>query len=231
MDIDPEIDMARTSSRSLWCSLVVIMLTRAVTGLAPSLPAIPAAIRPALAHLVEDGLFRATTPELQALTNTRIPRSDGGDLLAYTANPGQRHTLLLLHEFFGVSASIVERADALADELGDVTVVAPDTFRGMTSTFIPTCIWLALSTPTERVNSDLDDVVRWREASDATGRLVRMVLRTVALSRITPCASLPSSTCCPRRASWAFVMAAARRSDSRLPGDPPPRRSFATAHR
>merc|ERR1711871_1113324 len=63
-----------------------------------------------------------------------------------------------------------ERADALAEELG-VTVVAPDMFRGQTSTFIPICIWLALSTPTERVNSDLEDVFRWREASGADGRL------------------------------------------------------------
>jgi carboxymethylenebutenolidase len=36
--------------------------------------------------------------------------------------------------------------------------VAPDTFRGASSTFIPKCIWLAVSTPQDRVNQDLDDV-------------------------------------------------------------------------
>ena len=104
--------------------------------------------RPALSHL-RGGLFRSATPELEALTNTRIPRSDGGELLAHVATPkggqdgpggggggGGGGTVILLHEFFGLSASIVEKADALAEELGCV-VIAPDMFRGETSFFIP----------------------------------------------------------------------------------------------
>ena len=38
------------------------------------------------------------------------------------------------------------------------TVVAPDTFRGLVTDFIPKAIWLAVSTPQNRVNDDLDAV-------------------------------------------------------------------------
>ena len=108
---------------------------------------LPAASRPALSHL-RGGLFRSASPELEALTNTRIPRSDGGELLAHVATPkggqdgpgggggGGGDTVILLHEFFGLSPSIVEKADALAEDLGCV-VIAPDMFRGETSSFIP----------------------------------------------------------------------------------------------
>ena len=66
----------------------------------------------------------------------------------------------MLHEFFGLSESIVGKAQGLADELGCLCI-APDCFRGETTTFIPKAIWLALTTPQERVNADLDSVLRW----------------------------------------------------------------------
>ena len=99
---------------------------------------------------------------LEDLANQRIPRRDGGQILAYQApaSSPNRPFLVLLHEFYGLAPSICEKADALALEL-DCTVVCPDTFRGDSSTFIPKCIWLALSTPQERVNNDLDDVVQY----------------------------------------------------------------------
>jgi len=53
----------------------------------------------------------------------------------------------------------------LAKDL-DCVVIAPDTFRGETSTFIPKCIWLALTTPQDRVNQDLDDVLAWTSNQD-----------------------------------------------------------------
>ncbi len=40
-------------------------------------------------------------------------------------------------------------------------MVAPDTFRGAVTDFIPKAIWLALTTPTERVNDDLDAIVSY----------------------------------------------------------------------
>jgi carboxymethylenebutenolidase len=53
-------------------------------------------------------------------------------------------------------------------------VVAPDTYRGDSSTFIPKCIWLALSTPQERVNDDLDDVLLHLEISPNNKKLAVM---------------------------------------------------------
>ncbi|CAJ1959283.1 unnamed protein product [Cylindrotheca closterium] len=53
--------------------------------------------------------------------------------------------------------------NGLAEELGCV-VIAPDTFRGTTTTFIPKAIWLALSTPQDRVNDDLDSICSYVES-------------------------------------------------------------------
>lgn len=111
-----------------------------------------------LEHLVSPPL--QITP-LSDLTNTRIPGPDGVEILAYTARGGDAgendNVIILLHEFFGLNPSIVDKADMLAADLG-CTVVAPDTFRGVVTDFIPRAIWLALSTPQERVNEDLDAV-------------------------------------------------------------------------
>lgn len=45
-------------------------------------------------------------------------------------------------------------------------MIAPDTFRGVTTSFIPYAIWLALTTPQERVNRDLDDVLTWAASAE-----------------------------------------------------------------
>ncbi|CAB9508220.1 sirohydrochlorin [Seminavis robusta] len=110
---------------------------------------------------------------VQDLANLEIPRRDGGTVLAYqttcasSSGKNNKKLLILLHEFFGLSQSICDKADALANDL-QCTVIAPDTFRGESSTFIPKCIWLALSTPQDRVNADLDDVLQWYTATTAT---------------------------------------------------------------
>jgi carboxymethylenebutenolidase len=114
-------------------------------------------------HLLDRPVLRAS---LEDLTNTRIPARDTSrSIFAHVAKPSSRAAgdlpvLVLLHEFFGVSGSICEKAQLLADDLG-CCCIAPDTFRGETTTFIPRAIWLALTTPQERVNADLEDVLRW----------------------------------------------------------------------
>ena len=115
-------------------------------------------------HLISPPL--QVTP-LQELANTCIPGPPGSniDILAYKAMPSGSGngngeplpSLILIHEFFGLNPSIVEKAQALTDDLGCI-VVAPDTFRGDVTDFIPKAIWLALSTPQKRVNDDLDAV-------------------------------------------------------------------------
>eukprot|EP00470_Lotharella_oceanica_P013007 CAMPEP_0170189862 /NCGR_PEP_ID=MMETSP0040_2-20121228/47884_1 /TAXON_ID=641309 /ORGANISM="Lotharella oceanica, Strain CCMP622" /LENGTH=268 /DNA_ID=CAMNT_0010437553 /DNA_START=74 /DNA_END=877 /DNA_ORIENTATION=+ len=103
--------------------------------------------------------------------NTRIPASaDAPELLAFVAKPKKRADgslpiLVLIHEFYGLNPSITEKATVLADELGCL-VIAPDTFRGQSTTFIPKAIWLTLTTPQERVNDDLDRILEWAAKED-----------------------------------------------------------------
>eukprot|EP00967_Tisochrysis_lutea_P142258 scaffold262505_cov27-Tisochrysis_lutea.AAC.2 len=147
----------RTGARR-WLSLVI---------LAMSVPL--RAARAAVHHLFEPPTLLRSSQQLEQLCNTRVQRADGGELLLYaarpSAGPARLPVLLLLHEFFGLNEKIVEKADALAEELGCL-VLAPDTFRGVTTSFIPRAIWLTLSTPQQRVNSDLDDVVRWAASQE-----------------------------------------------------------------
>jgi carboxymethylenebutenolidase len=65
----------------------------------------------------------------------------------------------MIHEFFGLNESIIGKAEGLADE--GYYVVAPDTFRGSTTTWIPRAIYQVISTPQENVNADLDSVYAW----------------------------------------------------------------------
>jgi len=123
-----------------------------------------------LEHLASPPL--RITP-LEDLTNTRIPGPSGVELLAFVATPKtikEKSTtpvpvLILIHEFFGLNPSIVDKAKGLADDLGCV-VVAPDTFRGTVTDFIPQAIWLALSTPQDRVNDDLDAICDYIESGN-----------------------------------------------------------------
>ena len=114
-----------------------------------------------LEHIVSPPTLQVTS--LDELTNTCIPGPDGVEILAYTAtnnNGDGKNAIILLHEFFGLNPSIVEKAELLAKDLG-CTVIAPDTFRGTVTDFVPKAIWLALTTPQDRVNDDLDAVCRY----------------------------------------------------------------------
>ena len=123
---------------------------------------------------IADAAFHALTPPppahlaatLADLTNAEIPSSsaDNVQLLAHVAKPknppdGPLPVLVLIHEFFGLNENIVAKAQAFADECNCVCI-APDTFRGVSTTFIP-CDWLALTTPQERVNADITDIIDW----------------------------------------------------------------------
>jgi len=137
-----------------------------------------------LEHLASPPL--RVTP-LEDLTNVRIPGPSGVELLAHVATPTTLNeptgrpvpVIILIHEFFGLNPSIIEKAKGLADDLGCV-VVAPDTFRGTVTDFIPKAIWLALSTPQERVNDDLDAICTYIEsgnlASVPAGEIDKLVV-------------------------------------------------------
>jgi carboxymethylenebutenolidase len=68
----------------------------------------------------------------------------------------------MIHEFFGLNESIVSKADLLAQD--GYLVIAPDTFRGSTTTWIPHAIYQVISTKPENVNADLDSVYAWLES-------------------------------------------------------------------
>ncbi len=103
---------------------------------------------------------------IDAVTNTTIPGANGGPAVrAYVAKPegeGPFPTVIMIHEFFGLNESIVSKADLLAKE--GYLVVAPDTFRGSTTAWIPRAIYQVITTKPEAVDADLDSVYAWLES-------------------------------------------------------------------
>jgi carboxymethylenebutenolidase len=103
---------------------------------------------------------------LEKVTNTTIPGVNGGpDVRAYVAKPegqGPFPAVIMIHEFFGLNESIVSKADLLAQE--GYLVVAPDTFRGSTTSWIPRAIYQVVTTRPEAINADLDSVYAWLES-------------------------------------------------------------------
>jgi carboxymethylenebutenolidase len=103
---------------------------------------------------------------LEQVTNTTIPGANGGpDVRAYVAKPqgeGPFPVVIMIHEFYGLNQSIVSKADLLAED--GYLVIAPDTFRGSTTSWIPRAIIQVISTKPEVVNADLDSVYAWLES-------------------------------------------------------------------
>ena len=100
---------------------------------------------------------------INAVTNTSIPGQNGEpDVRAYVAKPqgsGPFPVVIMIHEFFGLNQSIVGKADGLAEE--GYLVIAPDTFRGSTTEWIPRAIYQVITNKPEQVNQDLDSVYAW----------------------------------------------------------------------
>ena len=100
---------------------------------------------------------------LMSLANAIIPGANGEpDVLAYVAKPdgeGPFPAVIMIHEFFGLNESIIGKTEGLTED--GYYVIAPDTFRGSTTSWIPRAIYQVISTPQERVNADLDSVYAW----------------------------------------------------------------------
>ena len=103
---------------------------------------------------------------LQSVTNTTITGAAGSpDVRAYVAQPageGPYPAVIMIHEFYGLNESIVSKADLLAED--GYLVIAPDTFRGSTTSWIPRAIYQVISTRPDDVNADLDSVYAWLES-------------------------------------------------------------------
>lgn len=99
------------------------------------------------------------------LTNTTIETGDGALVRAFVATPpepGPHPAVIMLHEFYGLRPDVTEKAAALAEE--GYVVVAPDMYRGQTTSWIPRAIYLAMTIPEEQVLADLDPVYAWLAA-------------------------------------------------------------------
>lgn len=107
-----------------------------------------------------------STERLAAITNATVPGINGRpDVRAYVATPpgeGPFPAVIMIHEFFGLNAAITSMADGLAEE--GYLVIAPDTFRGSTSQWIPRAIYQVITNDPQQVNADLDSVYAWLES-------------------------------------------------------------------
>lgn len=102
-----------------------------------------------------------TRGKVAALTNTDINVGDV-PVKAYVApaEPSEpRPAIIMIHEFWGLKPSILGKADALAEE--GYFVVAPDTFRGQTTSWLPRAIWQTIRKSEDEVNTDLGAVYQW----------------------------------------------------------------------
>ena len=107
----------------------------------PSQQQLPQLLTHAIEHLFSPPL--QVTP-LEELINIRIPGPSDKEILAYEAIPSGYNndnnkqnnqskddvlpSIILIHEFFGLNPSIIEKAEALSNEL-NCTVIAPDISR------------------------------------------------------------------------------------------------------
>ena len=107
--------------------------------------------------------YALDTGRIEAMTNMTMPGVNGGpDMQAYVARPqgsGPFPVVIMIHEFFGLNESIIGKAEGLAEE--GYLVVAPDTFRGSTTAWIPRAIYQVISTRPEQINQDLDTIYAW----------------------------------------------------------------------
>jgi len=102
-----------------------------------------------------------TRGKVDALTNTEISLGPQ-PVKAYVApseSAEPQPAIIMIHEFWGLKPSILGKADALAQE--GYFVIAPDTFRGQTTSWLPRAIWQTIRKSEDEVNTDLQSVYDW----------------------------------------------------------------------
>lgn len=103
---------------------------------------------------------------VEALTNTTIPSANHAHhVRAYVTKPqgdGPFPVVIMIHEFYGLNEKLISKADLLAEQ--GYYVIAPDTFRGASTAWIPRAIYQVINTKQENVNADLDSVSAWLES-------------------------------------------------------------------
>lgn len=136
-----------------WFKRILIGVGAVIAGLAALL----------VGTIVIDGW--AGGGQLDRVTNTYIPNAAGPEVRAWVARPagaGPHPTVIMIHEFWGLSEDIVGKAQALAEE--GYVVVAPQLFRESTARTVPRAIYQVITTPQEQILGDLDAVLAWLNA-------------------------------------------------------------------
>ncbi|TVR62256.1 MAG: dienelactone hydrolase family protein [Spirochaetaceae bacterium] len=110
---------------------------------------------------------------VEELTNTdiSIAGANGAVIRGYVAvpdGPGPHPAVIMVHEFFGLRRSIIEKADLLASD--GYVVIAPDLYRGASTGWIPRAIVLSATVDRNRVITDLDAAFAWLRDRDDVAR-------------------------------------------------------------
>ena len=132
-----------------------MVLLRILIGIGAAVVALVAFV---VLSTVADYLFDGD--RLAALTNVSIPGDPPvGAWLAKPPGDGPFPAVIMIHEFWGLKSDLVGKAEGLAEE--GYLVVAPDTFRGSTTSWIPRAIHQVIAHRSDQVNHDLDMVLDW----------------------------------------------------------------------
>jgi carboxymethylenebutenolidase len=89
-------------------------------------------------------------------SNINFVAEDDSALFGYLAMPegeGQFPAVLMVHEWWGMNAEITEMADRLAEQ--GYVVLVPDTYRGASTSQVLSALYLRLTVPESRVDSDM----------------------------------------------------------------------------
>lgn len=116
-----------------------------------------------LGSIIVDGFF--SQGRLAELTNMSITAADGTPIRAYLAQPegdGPFPAVIMIHEFYGIRAEILGKAEALADE--GYVVIAPNVFRNGTTNWIPSAIYKVITADTAQIDGDVEAVYQWLAA-------------------------------------------------------------------
>ncbi len=117
--------------------------------------------------IVIDGAIGGGRVDEFTNTEIRVGGVDGSVIRGYVAvpdGPGPHPAVIMVHEFFGLRPSIIEKADLLASD--GYLVVAPDLYRGASTGWIPRAIVLSATVDQRRVITDLDAVFAWLRDRD-----------------------------------------------------------------
>jgi carboxymethylenebutenolidase len=110
---------------------------------------------------------RGAEERLDSVANVVIPGTTGPDVRAYVAEPegsGPFPVVIMVHEFWGLTEDIAEKAELLAEE--GYLVIAPDVFRGGNTGWIPSAIYQVSATPNDEILEDMDAVKAWVDTLD-----------------------------------------------------------------